>query len=65
VDAETVPLLGPNAVDEDGPNSVLMPRHVVVGLVAVLVDQSELDSYRTRRPKPEGGSAIAHVCTKD
>ena len=39
VDAETVPLLGPNAVDEDGPNSVLIPRHVVVGLVAVFVDK--------------------------
>jgi hypothetical protein len=39
MDPEAIPLLGPNAVDEDGPHSVVIPRHVVVGLVAVFVDK--------------------------
>jgi hypothetical protein len=65
MDSETVALLGPNAVDEDGPDSVIIPRHVAVGLVAVFVDKRQLSSRRTRCPKPESGSAVAHVRTKD
>ncbi len=65
VDAETVPLLRANPSNEDGPNAVVIPAHVVVGLLVVFVDESQLDPCRTRGPKPESSSTVAHVCTKD
>src|SRR4029453_445601 len=65
VDAKAVSLLGPDAVDEDGPNPVVVVRHVVVGLIAVFVDESELDSVSTRCPQPKRGTAVADVGTKN
>ena len=65
MDAETVPLLGAHAVDEDGPNTVVIPGHVVVRLIAVFVDESQLDPCRTRGPEPERGTTVADMCTKD
>ena len=53
VDSETVALLGADAMDEDGPDAIGIARHVVVGLVAILIDQRELDPGRPGSPEPE------------
>ena len=50
---EAVALLNTHALDEDRPYSIVGAGHVVVGLVAVLIDQSELNPCRPWRPEPE------------
>jgi hypothetical protein len=59
MDAETVALLGADAVDEDGPHPVGIAAHIVIGLIAILVDQGELDSRCPRRPQPERCTTVA------
>ena len=65
MDPETVPLLGAYAGDEDGPSTVVIHGQVVVGLIAVLVDESQLDPCCTRGPQPEGGTTVADMCTEE
>jgi hypothetical protein len=65
VNPETVPLLHAHAWDEDGPDPIGVSAHVQVGLIAGFINQSELDSRRTRRPESEERTAVAHMGTED
>ena len=53
VDSEAVALLGTDAMDEDGPDAIGIARHVVVELIAILIDQRELYPGRPGSPEPE------------
>ena len=64
MDAEAVSLLGAHARDEDGPRTVIIPGQVMVRLIAVFVDEGQLDPCRTRGPEPERGTTVADMCTK-
>jgi hypothetical protein len=62
---EAVALLNTHAMDEDRPDSIVGAGHVVVGLVAVLIDQSELNPCRPWRPEPEGSTTIADASAEN
>jgi hypothetical protein len=53
VDSETVALLGTDAMDEDGPGAIGIAGHVVVELIAILIDQRELYAGRPGSPEPK------------
>ena len=53
MDSEAVALLGTDAMDEDGPDAIGIASHVVVELMAILIDQRELYPGRPGSPEPK------------
>jgi hypothetical protein len=65
VDAEAVALFGADAMDEDRPDPLAVAAHVVVGLIAVLVDKSQLYPRCTGSPEPERRATVADMSAQD